>query len=79
MFPSLQSAVIAAKPRINAIARWIYQKTFTAKDRIAFYDQLAFLLDNNKSLQQAFIDMRSVVTDFGRKHGAVDRLPVGAG
>ncbi|MGX8941875.1 hypothetical protein ACWWJF_17865 [Symbiopectobacterium sp. Eva_TO] len=29
---------------------------------------LAFLLDNNKSLQQAFIDMRNVVTDFGRKH-----------
>ncbi|HGJ5882299.1 type II secretion system F family protein [Arsenophonus sp.] len=26
------------------------------------------LLDNNKSLQQAFIDMRNVVTDFGRKH-----------
>nr|WP_158302483.1 type II secretion system F family protein [Sodalis glossinidius] len=68
MSPSLTSAIIAVKPRIAVTARWIYQKTFSAKDRIAFYDMLAFLLDNNKSLQQALIDMRNVVTDFGRKH-----------
>lgn len=68
MLRSLTSAIVATKPRIAVTARWIYQKTFSAKDRIAFYDMLAFLLDNNKSLQQAFIDMRNVVTDFGRKH-----------
>lgn len=66
MFSSLPFAGI--QPHLKAALRWIYQKTFIAKDRIAFYDQLAFLLDNNKSLQQAFLDMRSVVTDFGRKH-----------
>lgn len=68
MLPLLTSTVVAVKPRIDATLRWIYQKTFSARDRIAFYDRLAFLLDNNKSLQQAFIDMRHVVTDFGRKH-----------
>lgn len=68
MLPSLTSTFVAVKPRIDATLRWIYQKTFSAKDSIAFYDMLAFLLDNNKSLQQAFIDMRNVVTDFGRKH-----------
>ncbi|PAU99277.1 pilus assembly protein PilR [Arsenophonus sp. ENCA] len=59
---------IAVKPHINTTIHWIYQKTFSAKDRIVFYDMLAFLLDNNKSLQQAFLDMRNVATDFGRKH-----------
>lgn len=66
MFYSLTFAGI--QPHLKAALRWVYQKTFSAKDRIAFYDMLAFLLDNNKSLQQAFIDMRNVVTDFGRKH-----------
>lgn len=66
MFYSLPFAGI--QPHLKTALRWIYQKTFFAKDRIAFYDMLVFLLDNNKSLQQAFIDMRNVVTDFGRKH-----------
>ncbi|MDR5617845.1 type II secretion system F family protein [Arsenophonus sp.] len=66
MFYSLTFAGI--QPHLKAALRWVYQKTFSAKDRIAFYDMLAFLLDKNKSLQQAFIDMRSGVTDFGRKH-----------
>ncbi|QBY45764.1 type II secretion system F family protein (plasmid) [Arsenophonus nasoniae] len=66
MFSSLSFAGL--QPHLKTAIRWIYQKTFSAKDRIAFYDMLAFLLDNNKSLQQAFIDMRNVITDFGRKH-----------
>lgn len=53
--------------RAAAVRRWIYRHTFSAKDRMAFYEQLAFLLDNNRPLQQAFLDMRNVVTDFGRK------------
>lgn len=65
MLSSLTSAAVAVKPRIDATLRWIYQKTFSVKDRIAFYDMLAFVLDNNKSLQQAFLDMRNVATDFG--------------
>jgi len=61
MLPSLTSTVVAFKPRIDATLRWIYQKIFSAKDRIAFYDMLDFLLDNNKSLQQAFLDMRNAL------------------
>lgn len=53
--------------RAATVQRWIYRHTFSAKDRMAFYEQLAFLLDNNRPLQQVFLDMRNVVTDFGRK------------
>ncbi|MFS1564220.1 MAG: hypothetical protein ACL7AX_12510 [Candidatus Arsenophonus phytopathogenicus] len=49
MFSSLPFASI--QPHLKTAILWIYQKTFSAKDRIAFYDMLAFLLDNNKSLQ----------------------------
>ncbi|PUA41486.1 pilus assembly protein PilR [Pseudomonas protegens] len=52
---------------VSPSVRWLYRKTFSAKDRIAFYDMLAFLLDNDKTLQQALMDMRNVATDFGEK------------
>lgn len=61
----LPSMPFAVQP--SRVVRWLYRKTFSAKDRIRFYDLLAFQLDNNKTLQQAFMDMRDVATDFGSK------------
>ncbi len=72
MWSSLNSLIMTVKPRITCIVRGIYQKTFSAKDRIAFYDMLAFcwIIRNLRTnrLQHAFIDMRNVVTDFCRKY-----------
>ncbi|MFS1539763.1 MAG: hypothetical protein ACL7BU_14960 [Candidatus Phlomobacter fragariae] len=68
MLSSLTSTVVAVKQHFNSTTRWIYQKTFSTKDYITFYDMLTFLLDNNKSLQKSFLDMRNVFTYFGCKH-----------
>ncbi|NTZ47722.1 pilus assembly protein PilR [Lelliottia aquatilis] len=46
---------------------WVYRHSFSGKDRRAFYEQLAFMLDSNKSVARAFSEMRAIVTDFGRK------------
>lgn len=50
-----------------SLKRWIYQHSFSGKDRKAFYEQLAFMLDSNKSVSRAFTEMRDIVTDFGQK------------
>ena len=50
-----------------SLKRWIYQHSFSGKDRKAFYEQLAFMLDSNKSVSRAFTEMREIVTDFGQK------------
>lgn len=68
MFKWLRNKMQSVEYHDSPITRWIYQKTFSPKDRIVFYDQLAFLLDNKKSVKQAFSDMRDVSTDFGKKH-----------
>ncbi|OCQ52561.1 type IV pilin biogenesis protein [Photorhabdus australis subsp. thailandensis] len=67
MFKQQREHTSSVDVQVSAVVRWIYRKTFSAKDRIAFYDMLAFLLDNNKSLRQALVDMRNVATDFGKK------------
>lgn len=50
-----------------SLKHWIYRHSFSGKDRRGFYEQLAFMLDSNKSVAQAFTEMRAIVTDFGRK------------
>ncbi|WP_235424032.1 type II secretion system F family protein [Citrobacter koseri] len=50
-----------------SLKRWLYQHSFSGNDRKSFYEQLAFMLDSNKSLGRAFTEMRDIVTDFGQK------------
>lgn len=50
-----------------AATRWIYRHTFTTRDRLALYEDLAFLLDNNRTLEVALTSMRDTATDFGRR------------
>lgn len=65
----LQFSLQSVKEKASNINRWLYRHTFSANDRIEFYELLAFLLDNEKSLRQALSDMCDVATDFGRnKH-----------
>lgn len=68
MFKRLREKMQSVENNDSGIVRWIYQKTFSAKDRVSFYENLAFLLDNDKTIKQAFSDMRDVATDFGKKH-----------
>lgn len=49
-----------------AATRWLYQYTFSTGDRLALYEDLAFLLDNNRTLEVALTHMRDAATDFGR-------------
>jgi type II secretory pathway component PulF len=51
----------------NALSKWYRQHTFSTKDRMEFYESLAFLLDNEKTLEVALEEMRSVATDFGKR------------
>lgn len=63
----LQSSLQSLSKRSAGISRWIYTHSFSAKDRIEFYEMLAFLLDNNKPIRVALSNMRDVATDFGKK------------
>ncbi|EBZ0491385.1 general secretion pathway protein GspF [Salmonella enterica subsp. enterica serovar Infantis] len=47
--------------------RWMARKTFSMAERRELYEGLAFLLDNNKTLETALSDMLAVTTDFGKK------------
>lgn len=51
----------------EAATRWIYRHTFSTRDRLSLYEDLAFLLDNNHSLEVALINMRDCATDFGKQ------------
>lgn len=63
----LQSSLQSLSKRSAGINRWIYRHSFSAKDRIEFYEMLAFLLDNDKPIRVALSNMRDVATDFGNK------------
>ncbi|WP_339057580.1 type II secretion system F family protein [Candidatus Regiella endosymbiont of Tuberolachnus salignus] len=52
----------------RAATRWLYQYTFSSRDRLTLYEDLAFLLDNNRTLEVALTHMRDAATDFGRCH-----------
>lgn len=67
MFHRLQFSLQSVKEQATHANRWLYRHSFSANDRIEFYEMLAFLLDNEKPLRQALSDMRDVATDFGRK------------
>lgn len=67
MFHRLQFSLQSVKEKATHANRWLYRHSFSANDRIEFYEMLAFLLDNEKPLRQALSDMRDVATDFGRK------------
>ena len=47
--------------------RWLARKTFSTGERRDLYEDLAFLLDNNKTLEVALNDVLNVATDFGQK------------
>ncbi|HCA3439640.1 TPA: type II secretion system F family protein [Salmonella enterica subsp. salamae serovar 35:g,m,s,t:-] len=47
--------------------RWLARKTFSTGERRDLYEDLAFLLDNNKTLEVALNDILNVATDFGEK------------
>lgn len=47
--------------------RWLYRHTFSTRDRLALYEDLAFLLDNNRTLEVALTSMRDSATDFGKQ------------
>lgn len=47
--------------------RWLYRHTFSTRDRLALYEDLAFLLDNNRTLEVALTSMRNSATDFGKQ------------
>lgn len=51
----------------HTATRWLYRHTFTTKDRLSLYEDLAFLLDNNRTLAVAITNMRDCATDFGRR------------
>ena len=61
---SFFTAVAAARQRAF---RWVYRHTFSTRDRLTLYEDLAFLLDNRRTLEEALTDMRDCATDFGRK------------
>lgn len=67
MFHRLQFSLQSVKEQATHANRWLYRHSFSANDRIEFYEMLAFLLDNEKPLRKALSDMRDVATDFGRK------------
>ncbi|ECH4667687.1 type II secretion system F family protein [Salmonella enterica] len=46
--------------------RWLARKTFSTGERRDLYEDLAFLLDNNKTLEVALNDILNVATDFGQ-------------
>ncbi|MGR7464126.1 type II secretion system F family protein [Klebsiella aerogenes] len=52
---------------LDDMNRWLARKTFTTSERRTLYEDLAFLLDNNKSLEVALTDMYSVATSFGQE------------
>lgn len=45
---------------------WMARKTFSTGERRELYEDLAFLLDNNKTLEVALSDMYNVATEFGQ-------------
>ncbi|CNI31608.1 MULTISPECIES: type II secretion system F family protein [Yersinia] len=47
--------------------RWLYRHTFSTRDRLSLYEDLAFLLDNNRTLEVAITNMRDSATDFGKR------------
>ena len=49
------------------LRRFIVRKTFSAPDRVQFYEALRFLLENKQPLKTALEQMRDAWTDFGRK------------
>lgn len=50
-----------------AMNGWLCRHSFSAGDRVAFYDMLAFLLDNEKPLRVALSSMHAVATDTDRR------------
>jgi len=51
----------------QAATRWLYRHTFSTGDRLSLYEDLAFLLDNNRTLEVALTNMRDSATDFGKR------------
>ncbi|MDH1321566.1 hypothetical protein N5C39_24780 [Enterobacter bugandensis] len=55
------------KSKHGAATRWLYRHTFSTGDRLSLYEDLAFLLDNNRTLEVALTNMRDSATDFGKR------------
>lgn len=53
--------------KLSLFSKWYRKNTFSDKNRIEFYEMLAFLLDNEKTLEAALEEMLSVATDFGKR------------
>lgn len=47
-------------------SRWLYRHTFSTKDRLKLYEELAFLLENNQRLGVALESMRDTALSGGR-------------
>lgn len=64
----LSNAVSNVLPResLKEVNRWLARKTFSSGERRDMYEDLAFLLDNNKTLEVALTNMRDVATEFGQ-------------
>lgn len=52
----------------DSLGRWLAQKTFTTTDRLALYEDLAFLLDNNLKVEKA---LTSMIESYGKKRPPV--------
>jgi type II secretory pathway component PulF len=46
--------------------RWLYRHTFSTRDRLKLYEELAFLLENNQRLSVALENMRDTALSGGR-------------
>ncbi|MCT4709275.1 type II secretion system F family protein [Enterobacteriaceae bacterium H11S18] len=57
----------AVKDNFQRLNQYVGQKTFSSRERRALYEELAFLLDNNRQLMPALKDIYLVTTDFGEK------------
>lgn len=51
----------------QAAIRWVYRHTFSAADRQSLYEDLAFLLDNNHTLEKALLSMHDCATEGGKR------------
>lgn len=59
----LLSRVREARRRIS---RWLYRHSFSTRDRLKLYEELAFLLENNQRLGVALESMRDTAVSGGR-------------
>lgn len=68
LIEKLSAVVSNILPRegLDEANRWLARKTFSSGERREMYEDLAFLLDNNKTLEVALTSMYSVATGFGQ-------------